>query len=256
MKKLSDKESIKYWQDIHRNTKLDLKAVCFPNKSVWFNLLFDKIEKYAIKKSLKYLDIPFSNKNLLDIGSGRGRWLEFYSIFDANVTGLDLSLDAVNFCHQKGYDTIAGNIEKLSFQNNTFDIINSVTTLQHLSYKKQKRAVNEIQRVLKNQGYVILLENTWNDPSPHVWGRSVNEWRSLFNKCTLIFCENHYYIYPLKIFWKIPIIDSNKFIEKILENMIITITYPLEFSLMKINFKKLNKGGLQHLMIFQKIVEK
>ncbi len=252
MKKLADKEAIEYWVDTHRFSKHDLQAVCFPNRSVWFNLFFDRIEKFAITRSLRYLNISIVDNNVLDVGCGRGRWLEFYSARGANATGIDISMDAVDSCRQKGFIALNGSIECLPFADNAFDMVNSVTVLQHLPYEKQKKAVGEMLRVVRDGGHVTLLENTWDDPSPHVWGRSVEDWRSLLNNCELIFSENHYYIYLLRALWRAPFVNSIQSIRWLLENSLIAISYPLEFGLMKMNFAKLNKGGLQHLMIFQK----
>lgn len=162
MKKLADKEAIEYWVDTHRFSKHDLQAVCFPNRSVWFNLFFDRIEKFAITRCLRYLNIAIADINVLDVGCGSGMWLEFYSARGANAMGIDLSMDAVGSCRQKGFITLNGSIECLPFAE--------------------------------------LLENTWDDPSPHVWSRSVEDWRSIFNNCELIFSENHYYIYLLRAY--------------------------------------------------------
>ena len=99
---------------------------------------------------------------------------------------------------------------------------------------------------------MILLESTWNDPSPHVWGKSVKEWISLFSKCDLVFSETHYYVYLLRVLWYMPFLNNLPF-SGILEDVIVALSYPLEFGLMKINFAKVNRGGLQHLLIFRKV---
>ena len=252
MKKFNHKQTIQYWNNVHRFSKHDLKAVCFPDRSVQFNKFFDRIQKYAIRKSLKYLNLDLNNKNILDVGCGRGRWLEFYRSLGANPIGIDISMDAIDSCRKKGFTAINASIENMQFADNSFDIVNSVAVLQHLSYKNQSKTVNKIQHVIRYGGYVMLLENTWNDTSPHVWGRSVKEWCSLFHNCDLVFCETHYYIYLLRLLWRIPFIYKYSFCKNLLETLFIAISYPLEFSLMKKNFRKINKGGLQHLMIFKK----
>lgn len=77
MRKLSIEQYINYWENTHRKCSNDLEAVLFPNKPVWFNRFFDRVQKYAISRYLK--NVHISGKRILDLGCGRGRWLEYFS---------------------------------------------------------------------------------------------------------------------------------------------------------------------------------
>ena len=244
MNKWNRVELKRYWIDTHRTSNHDIKAVCSRSRSVWYNLYFAVYQKYAIKRALGCLDQPLTGKEVLDIGCGRGRWLQFYSALGTNVVGIDISRDAVGSCRRKGHPAVTGSIENIPFPNNAFDIVNSITVLHHLPHEAQKNAVGEMQRVMKDGGYAVLLESTWeDDPSPHVWGRSIEDWSALFHDCKLMFSETHYYIYLLRALWKFPLLNRVKFIVRTLENVIIAASYPLEFVLLKANHKKNNKGG-------------
>lgn len=246
--KYNKEKAEKYWLTIHQKEIDDLKAVCFPGHSYYLNTFFDKMQKFAINRAVTYLKIPIKNKNILDIGCGRGRWLEFYSKLGGIVTGVDLSQEAVNICRQKGFNVRQGNILHLPFENGVFDVVNSVTVLHHISFDDQKLAIDEISRVLKPQGIVIILECTYNDPAPHMYGRTIESWKELFHNCHMVFSEAHYYSPLIRLFWKIPIMRKIKY----LENIIVFIQFPLEKKFLEKNFCKINDKALQHLMIFQK----
>ena len=84
MRKLSIEQYINYWENTHRKCSNDLEAVLFPNKPVWFNRFFDRVLQFVLIPVLwsisRYLkNVHISGKRILDLGCGRGRWLEYFS---------------------------------------------------------------------------------------------------------------------------------------------------------------------------------
>ena len=248
LSKYSNSEAKKYWLKIHIQEVDDLKSVCFPQHSIFFNRFFDYFQKFAIRRALNTLQISVSGKKILDIGCGRGRWIKFYNSLGGITTGVDLSPEAINKCREKGLQAIQCDITELPFKNNTFDIVNSVTVLHHIPYEQQKRVVSELYRVLKPQGWMIMLECTSSDPAPHMFSRKVEEWETLFKKFKLVFCEGHYYTYLIRLFWKIPLINRLE----LLENIVVAFQIPIEKYFLKRYFSKRNHKALQHLMVFYK----
>jgi SAM-dependent methyltransferase len=117
-------------------------------------------------------EIPFAlnaisrlpqNAAVLDIGCAESLLPLYLSYSGVNVTGLDCRdypYTAPNFKFLKG------NILKLPFDNNSFDAVTCISTIEHIGigfYDDPKQnsaadalAMKEIQRVLKSAGYLIL----------------------------------------------------------------------------------------------------
>lgn len=59
---------------------------------------------------------------------------------------------------------VQGDATKLQFEDNTFDIVVSFSTIEHIPDKElRKKALREIARVTKRNGYVVVtVPNRWN----------------------------------------------------------------------------------------------
>jgi SAM-dependent methyltransferase len=88
----------------------------------------------------------------LEVGAGSGLLQDVVS----DYVGTDLSLTARRFFHKPFVQSSATD---LPFRDNAFDAVWSVWVLEHVS--NPERALNEIRRVVKNNGY-ILLRPAWN----------------------------------------------------------------------------------------------
>jgi len=248
LSKLSRSEYEDYWKRIHNSTEDDLASVCFPGKPHYFNRFFDRVQKYSLEKYFKNVKISFEGKKLLDIGCGRGRWLSFYEKrYKAVVTGIDLSRRAVETCRRKGFNAFRGSIIQLPFRDGCFDYINSITVLLHLPYVLKENAIAEISRVVRPKGKAILIEGTWKDPAPHVYGLNILEWEKHFNKygMKLVHKSGHCFnVFRIKLPAFTPLRDF----------VAIHLDYPLEYALMSYFYGKKSEMALQHLMVFEKDV--
>ncbi len=187
-----------------------------------------------------------TGKALLDIGCGRGRWLSFFEKkCGAIVTGIDLSEDALRICERKGLRAFRASITQMPFRDNCFDFVNSTTVLLHLPYELKETAIAEISRVLNPAGKAILIEGTWRDPSPHVFGLNISEWERYFNRYGLNLVHKSGHCFNL-LRMKLPsYLPWRDFIA-------IHLDYPLDYSLMTYFYGKQSKIALQHLMVFEK----
>ena len=116
-----------------------------------------------INELKKYIKI---NEKVLDLGCGSGR---LYSLFftrselisdrvNINYTGIDFAENLVKIAERKYGDYFkTGDILNLPFSDENFDSVWSIAVLHHIpSFELRKRVLNEIKRVLKPNGRVII----------------------------------------------------------------------------------------------------
>ena len=151
---------------IYRNTKyltaIDIWASYFAHNedqiqySNWryTNNKRKKLENKLFKKFIK------SGYKILDIGCGSGFFLKrIYESFNDTIKyfGIDISKEAINlamnYFNKAKYFVSPG--EKLPFENNSFDYIQIISTLWHVS--DQEKVLKEVYRVLKKEGYLYIV---------------------------------------------------------------------------------------------------
>ncbi len=95
-------------------------------------------------------------KKPLDLGCGPGIHAKTYVKRGAHVTGIDLSPEMVRlaqqYCLEAHFEQ--GNIERLRFKKNSFDVVTCSLALDHL--KDLKPAIKGIKRVLKPKGLLVF----------------------------------------------------------------------------------------------------
>lgn len=116
----------------------------------------DKSDKIALQRLLSL--IP-KGGTLLDIGGGFGRLVPEYTKRFDHCLLIDpsdkLLKEARNLCRKyKNLRIKKGYIESLPLKNNSFEKVLVVRTLHHL--ENPVKAIKEIYRVLKPNGYLIL----------------------------------------------------------------------------------------------------
>jgi SAM-dependent methyltransferase len=99
---------------------------------------------------------------ILDVGCGSGF---FMLMFGGRLIGLD-DAENVEVCRRRGLQAYPINLEKdrFPFKNENFDIIVCLEVLEHLG--DPKNVLDEIFRVLKSNGYLLL--STPNNRAP-IW---------------------------------------------------------------------------------------
>lgn len=107
---------------------------------------------------------------VLDVGCGPGVAVTTYaSRRRAQVDGLDYAANMVEFARERataefGHLPVAfhhGSVTELPFANNTYDVVTSHRCLMALlDWDRQKQALDEIARVLRPGGTLVLMEGT------------------------------------------------------------------------------------------------
>jgi len=96
--------------------------------------------------------------SILDVGCGTGRLLIPLSQ-KYRVTGLDFSKSFINQLEQSHPEIPVkfGNATDLPFQEKSFSSILCVRLIQHLTSSEQVKFLNESHRILKDRGFLILM---------------------------------------------------------------------------------------------------
>ncbi len=123
-------------------------------------------DEKTIKNRLKYyLDevvvpcIEMKSENLiLDIGCGRGEWLELLKEYGYNALGIEADSEMVRRCQQKKLDIVESDaLEYIkSIPDNSVCMITSFQVIEHLQWGELNRLIKEMYRVLKKNGIIIL----------------------------------------------------------------------------------------------------
>lgn len=104
--------------------------------------------------------IPLWHKKVLDVGGSRG---EFCKIISEKR-----KCDAINLDPYPGEylwpKTKIGFADKVSFNDNEFDLVICRGVLEHVSTEKQQQSVNEMYRVTKAGGICYLMIPPWYNP--------------------------------------------------------------------------------------------
>jgi SAM-dependent methyltransferase len=121
--------------------------------------LVGKLDRYPIPE----IPLPESDgKRLLDIGCSWGRWAMSAAAKGYRVTGIDPSLGAVlaakRASRQLGLDIrfICADARALPLAQASFDQVFSYSVIQHLSVSDAEAALDEMARVLKPGGQVLV----------------------------------------------------------------------------------------------------
>lgn len=115
-----------------------------------------------IKDRLKYylpsINCMEKNSLILDIGCGRGEWLELLTENGFDPTGIDLNSAMIEICKENHLNSLQ--VDAFSYlsslPDNYLDMITAFHVIEHIPFPQQITFLNEIYRVLKPNGFIIL----------------------------------------------------------------------------------------------------
>ncbi len=117
-----------------------------------------KKEDNVVFKFFDNLKINENNIEYLEVGSGLCRFpmmvRDKYKNF--NIKCLEKNVDLVNLGVNNGLNATVGDIVELSFNDEKFNVIHCSHVIEHLDYKSIVSSLDEMFRVLKSGGYLIL----------------------------------------------------------------------------------------------------
>jgi len=148
-------ESKRFEEDLLENATKNWLAE-YANKKAQYLLL------NLIERAIKFNE----TMKILDVGCGPGKWSIMFAKKHVSVTGIDLSARMVklakkkaNLNNLKNIKFYRMNVAELHFPEDTFDLVNCVTVIQHIfDDQKWKNGIHEMVRVTKSNGYIVICE--------------------------------------------------------------------------------------------------
>jgi len=154
----------------------DFFAVLHPGAPDWFNAAIDRLQTVAWHRGLSYCE-PGNGHFALDVGCGTGRWLRRLVQRGLWPVGIDLTAGMLQRAAAEGLGSplLAASAEHLPFLDGCFDLVSSVTVVQHLPQPAQQNVLKEMARVLRPGGHLVVLELI-RGRAPHIFPRPPREW--------------------------------------------------------------------------------
>jgi len=168
------------------------------------------------KKLINYLFNRFKmskNQKILELGCGRGEFLNEFVKCGLEVHGVDISDYSEQFFSELNFKKVDMDNEKLPYQDNYFDFIYSKSFIEHFYYPE--KIFKEAYRVLKPGGMIITLTPEWK----YIYKSFYEDFthRVPFTKVSLkdIHSMNNFNSINVESFIQLPILFEKNFISKI-----------------------------------------
>lgn len=130
------------------------------------------------------------NRKVLDLGCGEGYGSKILSQQALQIAGIDIDAATIQSAQSKygnqKIDFKVASATQLDFPDQSFDTVVCFELIEHLSATDQNLCLNEIKRVLKKDGQLIIstpnLENSKGDNPYHLKEFSKNEFHNFIHK--------------------------------------------------------------------------
>ena len=171
----------KLWSDIDFIRDPDgLSNVCHAGEALWVNAYYARFQRRVYRSLLATVPRPEADARALDVGCGAGRWCRLLQAQGFRTVGIDLQAELLEENRRRIPDVqfVRSSIQEYRDESH-FDLISSVTVLQHLPSVEQAAAVAKLRELTKTGGFVVALENI-EDQGRHVFANSIESWQELF----------------------------------------------------------------------------
>lgn len=130
----------------------------------------------AEHKVTEYLNNISKKKAVLDAGCGTGKFLRVLEDSAERYIGIDLSENQLAKAKLKSLNNnsqfICSNLSKIPLEDNSVDFVVSTWVLGTITdIEERNNVLNELKRILKHDGQIILVENAENSEFEKIRGR-------------------------------------------------------------------------------------
>jgi len=159
-----------------------LNNVCHPGVPRFVNRFYARGQRRVYESLLASVPIRTGDR-ALDVGCGAARWVRVLSRRGYAVTGIDVQDDLVEA--NRARDPL-NRYECCLIQDfhsaEPFELVSSVTVLQHLPYSEQSVAARRISESVADGAHLLILENISDHGAHHVFPRPIAGWVELFGE--------------------------------------------------------------------------
>jgi ubiquinone/menaquinone biosynthesis C-methylase UbiE len=179
----------------------------------FFSRNLDKLDNKDDIILEKLKKIGLSKMNILEIGCSNGwRLNELNNLYpDNNYFGLDPSKDAIDYGTQN-YNKISfkvGTCDNMEYEDNQFDIILIPFVFMYIDRNLLLKSVSEIDRILKNNGKLIITDFYCNRQKKNKYKHVENTFIYKQNYFELFVSSKNYFLEKLETFSHNTSIDTN-----------------------------------------------
>lgn len=122
------------------------------------------IEDTPVLEFFKKNQLCKKNVKILDVGSGEGRFLlKLKDITKFDITALEINKILSDQLNKSGIKSFNQNFLENNFKSDTFDIVHCSHVIEHLKFPEIVYFLNELFRVTKQDGYVIIRSPLWHN---------------------------------------------------------------------------------------------
>ena len=108
-----------------------------------------------IQSLVEKISTTLKTQRILDVGCGTGANLKMLAAY-GKAEGVDISPQAVDFCHERGLDSVKlGAIEQLPYENDSFELVTALDVIEHLD--DDIAGLREMRRVLRPDGRILIF---------------------------------------------------------------------------------------------------
>lgn len=169
--------------------------ILHPLAPSWFNRSIDDLQFRALRRALALASIKPGAK-VLDVGCGTGRWVRRYGELGFSALGMDATIGMLQIARTRGTKAplTTGLAQNLPFADASFDCVSDITVVQHIPHELQAKALQEMVRVLRPKGRMILMEVICRkgpraERDSHVFPREPRDWISSVENCGVSLME-------------------------------------------------------------------
>jgi SAM-dependent methyltransferase len=190
-----------YWNEKARRFRDDpTRAACAFDSSA--NRCIEQVQRTAIENIVRKLGgtRAFYGKLLLDFGCGSGRWVGYFRDLGATYRGVDISDEMVAICRGRYPSLDFASMDGFSVPapSESFDYVFSIGVLHHNRRHEQDLLLNEITRVIKPGGYLVLFEALGSVSREREFPRTLRDWKDgivdIGYECLL---QKRYHYFPV-----------------------------------------------------------